>query len=134
MSLRNHDGLFSLTLHAEELKRDGNGIVWHDNGNELEVENTYYEVINIKSEKNLVTIQLLKDKTETELFFNFLKLNKEKSDLLISFFQMLFGSNFYPSDNPFQFTVQFKSNVSFRYTASLLTEGIKNAVFHPPSC
>jgi len=54
-----------------DLYKDKNGIVWHENNKEIDLNGEFFEVVKIEEHGTSVTLCILKDKKENDLFASY---------------------------------------------------------------
>ncbi len=78
-----------IEISKNDLYKNKNGVVWHENNKEISTNGNYYEVIKIEETANSNTVYLLNDKSENELFASFYSIQNKKNEPVLHFVKLL---------------------------------------------
>lgn len=119
-----------LLFQEEDLKR----VRWEDDGNEFEMNDEMYDVIEKRWENGKTIIVCISDKNETALIKKFEKLrdqaqgaSQSKSNTILK----LMFSPFFVSDLNYSFAPDRQSNLHFLYPPSFISS-INREILTPP--
>ena len=81
-------------LLKEDLFKNKNGIVWHENNKEISMNGGFYEVVKIEEKGNLKVLYLIKDKKENDLFTSFFLNQNQNKEPLLNFVKLFLNLNY----------------------------------------
>lgn len=117
-SITNYTGVSLVEVDKQDIYKNKNGIVWHDNNKEIEFDGTFYEVVYTRSLKYKVKVYVIKDEKESNLIASFYKDLKKNKTNLFNFFSFLFSLNFLSKG--FNFNMMQPESGASKYLSKIL--------------